>query len=133
MIVTCLFGLINIGSTVAFNALLSLATVALMGTYVISIGCVTARRFNKDTPLPPARWSLGKAGLPVNVVALLYSIYGFFWSFWPNAYDVVATNFNYACVIFVGVLGLGTVWYFVHARKIYEGPVAMVEGRTKQG
>ena len=133
VIVTCLVSLINIGSTVAFNALLSLATVALMGTYVISIGCVTLRRFNKDTTLPPARWSLGKAGLPVNVIALLYAFYGFFWSFWPNAYDVIAANFNYACVIFVGVMGFGTVLYFAYARKVYDGPVSTVEGRVKHG
>jgi amino acid transporter len=41
----CVVSLINIGSTVAFNAVLSLASTAMMGTYLISIGmsrCQTA-------------------------------------------------------------------------------------------
>ncbi len=131
MIVTLLLSLINIGSTVAFNAMLSLSTVALMATYLISIGCVTARRFNLENPLPPARWSLGKAGLPVNCIALVYACWAFFWSFWPNSHDVMATNFNWASVIFVGLMGISSLLYFVHARKVYDGPVALVEGRGK--
>lgn len=33
----CVVSLINVGSTVAFNAVLSLASTAMMGTYLISI------------------------------------------------------------------------------------------------
>jgi choline transport protein len=130
---SCLISLINIGSTVAFNAMLSLSTVALMATYVISIACVTARRFSTSTPLPPARWSLGRAGLPVNCIALVYAVWAFFWSFWPNAYHIVAENFNYACVLFVGLMGLSCALYLIHAKKVYEGPVSTVEGRGKSG
>lgn len=38
-----LVSLINIGSTVAFNAVLSLASTAMMGTYLISIGTYSLR------------------------------------------------------------------------------------------
>lgn len=130
VIFSFVMALINIGSTVAFNAMLSLSTVALMATYVISIGCVTIKRIKKQ-PLPPARWSLGRAGLPVNCIAMLYACWAFFWSFWPNSHDVVAENFNYACVIFVGAMAFSTLWYFVHARKSYAGPVSTVEGRGR--
>lgn len=34
----CVVSLINVGSTVAFNAVLSLASTAMMGTYLLSIG-----------------------------------------------------------------------------------------------
>ena len=133
IVFTCLFtvivSLINIGSTVAFNALLSLSTTALMATYTVSIGCVTLRRFRHDRPLPPSRWTLGKFGLPVNIVALVYACWSFFWSFWPNSYSVDALNFNWACVLFVGLMGVSGILYAVHARKVYEGPVVKVEGR----
>lgn len=126
VIFTCLFtiviSLINIGSTVAFNAMLSLSTVALMATYLISVGCVTLKRLRKE-PLPPARWSLGKAGLPVNLTAMLYAVWSFFWSFWPNAHDVNAVNFNWACVLFVGLMLISAVLYLTYARRKYEGPV----------
>ncbi len=120
--------LINIGSTVAFNALLSLSTCALMATYILSVGCVALKRVRGE-PLPIARWSLGRLGLPVNVAALLYTTWGFFWSFWPNAFHVHAINFNWACVLFGGLMAISVLVYTVHARKVYEGPVAKVEGR----
>jgi len=68
--------LINIGSTVAFDAMLSLSTVALMATYVASIGCVTLKRIKKQ-PLPPARWSQGRSGLPVSYIAMEYACRAF--------------------------------------------------------
>jgi choline transport protein len=135
IIFTCLFtmtiSLINIGSTVAFNAMLSLSTTALMGTYVISIGCVTLKRFRKET-FPHAAWTLGRYGLTVNCIALTYAVWSFFWSFWPNAAAVTPQNFNWACVLFVGIIGSACILYYVHARKIYEGPVAKVQGRFGQ-
>ena len=64
--------LINLGSKVAFEAMLSLATVALMATYLMSIGCVLLKRLRGEN-LPAARWSLGRAGMAVNIVALTYT------------------------------------------------------------
>ncbi|KAF4553394.1 Amino acid permease-like protein 8 [Elsinoe fawcettii] len=125
IVFTVLLSLINIGSTTAFNALLSLAVSALMATYVLSIGCVTLRRFRGE-PLPSARWSLGKYGLPVNVTALIYACWCFFWSFWPNAYEVTEVNFNWASVLFVGFMIICCAAYWLGARKKYEGPVAKV-------
>ncbi|THC91345.1 hypothetical protein EYZ11_009183 [Aspergillus tanneri] len=130
---TCAFSivmsLINLGSTVAFNAMLSLSTTALMATYLISIGCVIVRRMYNNPPLPPSRWSLGRFGLPVNVIAMVYATWSFFWSFWPNAYRVNAENFNWACVLFLGMMGVSAVVYGAYARKVYDGPVVKVEGR----
>ncbi|KAJ6446909.1 primary-amine oxidase [Purpureocillium lavendulum] len=98
------FALINIGSTVAFNAMLSLSTVALMATYLVSVG-------------------LGRYGLPVNILAMVYACWSFFWSFWPNSFKVTAETFNWACVIFVGLMALASVLYFLQAKYVYDGPV----------
>ena len=120
-----ILSLINIGSTVAFNALLSLCTVALMATYDISIRCVALKRLRGE-PLPPCRWSLGRYGLTINLIALVWSIWSFFWSCWPNSHHVTAQKFNWACVIFVGIMGISCLLYVVRARHIYEGPVVKV-------
>lgn len=69
---TCCMSLINLGSKVAFEAMLSLATVALMATYLISIGCVLLKRMRGE-PLPHARWSLGRYGTAVNTIAVVYT------------------------------------------------------------
>ena len=120
------FALINIGSTVAFNAMLSLSTVALMATYLVSVGCVMAKRLRGE-PMPRCRWSLGRYGLPINILAMVYSCWSFFWSFWPNTYAVTAETFNWACVIFVGLMALSSVLYYVQARHVYDGPVVKVQ------
>ncbi|KAK3620167.1 hypothetical protein LTR56_023561 [Elasticomyces elasticus] len=122
---TMALSLINIGSTVAFNAMLSLSTTALMATYVISIGCVTLKRVRKQ-PLPEARWTLGNAGLPINCVALLYAVWSFFWSFWPNSYSVTAKYSNWACVLLIGLMSISGLLYAFYARYRYEGPVMKV-------
>jgi amino acid transporter len=93
---TLVMSLINIGSTTAFNAFLSVAVVALMATYTISIACIFVKRLRGE-PLPPARWrllrksagpndvtgGLGQYGPPINAIALVYSVWAFFWGFWP--------------------------------------------------
>lgn len=122
---TVILSLINIGSTVAFNAFLSLGSCASVGTYLISITCVTYKRIRKQ-PLPAARWNLGKAGLPINIIAIGYAAWAFFWSFWPNEYQPTAVTFNWACALFVGAMAIATVYYWTYGRRTYEGPVAKV-------
>lgn len=55
---TALLSLINLGSTVAFNAILSIGVVALLTSYITSIGCILLKRIRGEELLP-RRWSLG--------------------------------------------------------------------------
>lgn len=124
--VSALLSLINIGSADAFNAIISLGSVSLFATYVISVSCVLHHRIVSPETLPARRWSLGRWGLPINAVAVVYSVFGFFWCFWPNAVPVTAQNFNYSSVLFVGVIGFSLVTYVVSGRKHFHGPVMLV-------
>jgi len=125
-IITILLSLINIGSSVAFNAIISLQVVALMMTYSFSISCVLYRRLAHPELLPHARWSLGRWGVPVNAVGLAFVTFSFFWSFWPNAIPITAENFNWSVVLFVGVFAICIVMFFAQGRKVYTGPVTTV-------
>ncbi|KAA6408204.1 MAG: amino acid transporter [Lasallia pustulata] len=125
---TSLLALINIGSSVAFNAIISLNLVSLMLTYMTSIGCVLLRRIRHPELLPRARWSLGRWGVPVNIGGLAYSTHAFFWCFWPNATPVDVTTFNWALVMFWGLAVIALVYYWVKGRHVYKGPVVLVEG-----
>jgi choline transport protein len=127
-VITALLSLINIGSDVAFNAIVSLNLVTLMLSYCVSIGCVLFRRLFHPHLLPHCRWSLGRWGLPVNIGGLLYSLLTFFWSFWPASTPVDLLIFNWAVVMFVGVAAISVVDYWVRGRKIFTGPVVLVEG-----
>lgn len=54
-LITMLLSFINIGSAVAFNAIISLQVVALMLSYTISVGSVLYRRIKHPELLPKAR------------------------------------------------------------------------------
>lgn len=126
---TILISLINLGSSDAFNAILSLAAVAQMGTYGISISCVLYRRITAPHLLPKAEWGLGRWGIPVNAIAVAYAWFVWFWMFWPMAIPIVpVASMNWAIVMFFGVLFIGAVFYALKARKTYFGPVTVTEG-----
>ena len=95
-VVTCLLSLINLGSAVAFNAIVSLAVGAILSSYIISISCVALRKIRKDRPLPAARWSLGRYGLPINIAAVLFLLVIYLFAFFPLATPVTAETMNWS-------------------------------------
>lgn len=125
-LISGLLSVINIGSSVAFNAIISLNVAALMYTYAVSISCVIYRKIRCPETLPPRRWSLGRAGLTINIIGLLYVCFAFFWSFWPPSPSTNAHDFNWSVVIFVAVFILSLVMYIFQGRKQYVGPVVSV-------
>jgi amino acid transporter len=128
-IISCLLSLINIGSSVAFNAIISLQLMALMATYTISIGCVLYQRtLGGGAQLPYARWSLGRWGTPINAIAFVYSAQVLFWTGWPGQGMPLLTlqNMNWSSVMFFGVMTISMVYYFIFGRTSYKGPVVLV-------
>ncbi|KAK5119439.1 hypothetical protein LTR85_007539 [Meristemomyces frigidus] len=123
-----LITLIALGSTVAFDAITSLQILSLMFTYLVTLGCIIWRRLF-GAPLAPGPWSLGRAGLPINIVAVLYCIYLVIFLPWPQDVPVTAQSFNWASVMFVGIMLLSALYYVAWARKVYKGPVVYVHSR----
>ncbi|KAL8698287.1 MAG: hypothetical protein Q9201_006657 [Fulgogasparrea decipioides] len=115
---------ISFGSTIAFNQLTSLGAVALLASYMISIGSMTWKRISAQ-PLLPSYFSLGRAGLAINVGALMFLILGFVMMFFPPAREPQVESMNWSSVIFVGVLLLSLGYYWI-ARGKYVGPVELV-------
>ncbi|KAL1864671.1 hypothetical protein Plec18167_009671 [Paecilomyces lecythidis] len=126
-LISALLSIINIGSLTAFNAIISLNVAALMFTYSMSLGCVIYRRICHPETLPPRRWSLGKWGLPINIIALLYVIFAIFWSFWPGNTPTTLDTFNWSVVMFVGVFVISLFMYFLKGHREYVGPVVGVK------
>jgi choline transport protein len=124
-LITCLLSLINIGSTVAFNAISSSATVALLSTYIISISCLVLKRI-RGQRLPPHRWTLGRFGLFINLGALAYLFTIWVFLFFPIAIPVDAATMNWNSLIYGGTLLFAVIYYFVIGRKYYVPPVALV-------
>ncbi|KAK7727621.1 hypothetical protein SLS63_007063 [Diaporthe eres] len=124
--ITALLSLINLGSTVALNAINSLGGVSFLFSYIITLVCLVWRRV-RGAPLPPRRWSLGKYGLAVNLLALAFLIPILFFYCWPLEQPVTALNLNWSSVAFCCVLLAALVHYVIKARHEYVGPVMRVK------
>ena len=131
-VLTAILCLINLGSNLAFNIIVSLSLLALLSTYMISIGCVLYRRI-KGYQLPHARWSLGRWGLPVNAFAFFYSGFVIVFSCFPVSTPVGTSDANWAPAVWAGVIIVSIVSYFLHGRKHFTAPVMFVEGRKAAG
>ncbi|KAM5434525.1 hypothetical protein McanMca71_006219 [Microsporum canis] len=124
--------LIYIGSPIAFYAMGSLITVALLQCYCLSIGCILWRRIAHPETLPPAAFPLGKLGIPVNAAAVCYALWAFFWTFWPIGYSITSKTFNWAPVLFTATLVISGIHFIFVARRKYFGPVIYIQGRNIQ-
>lgn len=118
--------LINLGSAVALNAIVSLTISALLGSYIVCIGCILSKRLRGE-PLPPAKWSLGRAGTVVNVLALVFLIPFFIFCFFPTATPVQPSTMNFNSLMFGAIFLWATGYYAVKGRKVYRPPVTIVK------
>lgn len=127
-----ILSLINLGSTLAFNIIVSLSLLGLLSTYMISIGCVLLKRI-KGEPLPYARWSLGRYGTAINAFAFLYSAFIIVFSCFPTDLPVDLGTANWAPLVWAGVIVISIVFYIVYGKRHYTAPVEFVEGRKAAG
>lgn len=131
-IISIILSLISLGSSLAFNIIVSLSLLALMSTYSLSIGCVLLRRI-KGPALPHARWSLGRWGFPINLLAVVYSSFIVLMSCFPSEPSPAPVDANWAPAIWVLVILMSVVAYVFHGRKHFTPPVMFIEGKRAAG
>ncbi|KAL8703800.1 MAG: hypothetical protein Q9201_003015 [Fulgogasparrea decipioides] len=117
-----IIALINLGSSVALNAIVSLTISALISSYILSIGCVLSKRLRGE-PMPASRFSLGKWGMAINIMALIMLIPLFFFCFFPTTNGVDAQTMNWNVVMFGGITMFATVYYIAGGSRRYRPPV----------
>jgi len=128
LIITVLLSLINIGSTAAFNSLISLTNVAFFTCYFISIGCVLLKRLRGE-PLPPCQFKVpDKLAIACSSTSLLYMAWASIICFFPDAIPVTAVSMNWAVVVYFGVVILAGLYYVFRGRKKYTPPILHVKG-----
>ena len=141
-----MLSLINLGSSVAFNAILSIGVVSLLTSYLVSISCILYKRI-RNQPLLERRWSLGKWGLPMNVVGVSYLIIAWLFAFFPLATPVTLETMyvfpgiiptetfayythpfrrNWAAAVYGGVAIVASIYFALFARRTYIAPVSRV-------
>ncbi|KAJ5752125.1 amino acid/polyamine transporter I [Penicillium odoratum] len=118
-----LLGLINIGSTTAFNAIISLAVFGLHLSYLLPIALILWRRLSTPKLLTYGPWKLGGCGVILNILSLVYLSFTCIFMLFPPYYPVTAANMNYASLIFGAVAIFSLIYWVWRGRKVYEGPV----------
>ncbi|CAN9297832.1 unnamed protein product [Alternaria alternata] len=154
--IACLLALVNIGSTIAFNGVISVAIAGLFSSYLLTSSLLLYRRctgailtpseaFDTDTTSSSTTrdgmartvwgpWRLpGAIGIANNVFACAYLSFVFFFSFWPSFAAVTPANMNWAVLVTGAIAGISAIYYAVWARKTYHGPIIEIDERDLSG
>ncbi|KAH7014576.1 amino acid permease [Microdochium trichocladiopsis] len=126
VLLTCtivtLLSLLNIGADtyVALGAVTSLSSLAIYFSYAVVLSVILHARLTMGMPV--SAWSTGRLGTPLNVFALVYTLYVMVWLPFPTAVPVTAVSMNYCGPIFLtvilGAVGAWVVW----AGRHWAGP-----------
>jgi len=116
-----LLSLINIGSTAALNAILALDLTALLTSYILSIGCLLLKRLRGE-PIPHREWSLGKAGMAINIAALCWLFPVLIFTLFPATVPVTPDGMNWGCLLFGFMVLFASGYYVVKGRHVYVSP-----------
>lgn len=120
--------LINIGSSAAFNAFISLIVTSYYCSFVLAASVMLHKRLTTPDPaLPGGPFKLGRAGIPVTVLAIAYSEFGAFFSAWPASPNPDAESMNYDILGFGATVIFNPSFWFFYGRKYYQGPVLVSE------
>ena len=135
------------GSSVAFNDVISLTLTCLYASYLVACALLLWRRctgsiksstdissFAQDEAkanLPGSAGNLvwgpwrvpGFLGIAINAFACAYLIVVWFFAFWPPATPVTAVSMNYSSLISGATAIFSALYYIFWARKTYTGPV----------
>ncbi|KAJ5792528.1 amino acid permease [Penicillium pulvis] len=124
LVASCIFALsfIQIGSTAAFNAILSLSTLGLYISYLIPLILLVLKRFTAPQDIPRGTFSLGKFGLPINLLAILFATYFSIFLPFPATVPVTAENMNYAGPVLGFVMLFACGDWVVRGRHKWQGP-----------
>jgi len=120
--VCIILGLPILGSSVAFESLLSLSTIAL---FLLYAGPGTIRITYGRKLFVPGPFSLGWWAYPIGILSTIWMVFATIVFCLPTELPVTLETFNYAPVTLAGTLILSIGWYIFPkygARNRYKGP-----------
>lgn len=103
----------------------SLGVASMLTSYMISISCIALKRIRGE-PLLPSKFDLGRLGLPINIIAVLFLFFAWIFCFFPVGPRPTVADMNWA-VLGYGIVVLFAIFYYVlRGRHVYAGPVKYV-------
>lgn len=131
-IINLLLALINIGSAVGFGAFISLIVASYYSSFILSASVMLNKRLRTpESEIPWGPFRLGRFGVPVTIVAILYSLLGAFFSMWPTTKNPNIQEMNYCVLVYGGVMIFSMLFWFVYGRHHYTGPVLEIANRDE--
>jgi choline transport protein len=118
-----ILSLIYIGSSTAYNAIISLSAIGLHISYLIPITFFMLRKL-RGPPVTFGPFSLGRWGIPVNMFALCYLCFVIIWMPFPTELPVTGQNMNYAGPLILAIILAALADWFLSGHKRFEVPVA---------
>jgi amino acid permease (GABA permease) len=125
VVVVVVLGCIYLGSTVAFNAIIASAVVALGLSYgiPIALNLMYARRKLPERALALPNW----LGWIVNIIGVVYTIVTTVLFLFPPSIPVDGTTMNYCVVAFAIIILISAFQWVIDGRKNFEGPRITIE------
>ncbi|KID99667.1 gaba permease, partial [Metarhizium majus ARSEF 297] len=119
-VIVILFGLIFLGSTSAFNAIISASVVALDLSYAMPIAVNFIQGRNA---LPDRKWKLPRwFGWTADCISLSYISLTTVLFLFPPGLPVTGSNMNYCIVAFAIIITISVFQWIVDGRKNFTGP-----------
>lgn len=118
------FFLQSLGSLVAFQAMVSIATIGLYIAYALPIILRVTLARKSFTPGP---FNLGRFGVLVGWIAVLWVATITVLFSLPVQYPITKDTLNYTPVAVGGVFILTVSWWIVSARHWFKGPITNID------
>jgi choline transport protein len=119
---TCisLYGLIFLGSTTAFSAMVGAAIIFLQTSCIIPQAILLYR--GRSKVLPVRYFSLGKFGTTVNATAVAWVVFLDVIYCFPTVIPVTEVNMNYVSVVVTGLVAFVIGLWFTSKKGNFTGP-----------
>jgi choline transport protein len=125
-----LYGLIFLGSTTAFSAMVSTCIVFLQTSCVIPQAILLYR--GRDRVLPQRHFDLGRLGAPINAIAIAWVVFLDVLYCFPTSLPVSPQNMSYVSVVSAGLVVFVVTLWFTTKKGVFTGPKIDVELLTER-
>ena len=96
---------------------------AYYSSFTLAAVVMLAKRLTiPDSELPWGPFRLGRAGVPITVAAIAYSVVGAFFALWPPKVKPEVQDMNYCVIVFGAVMALSIVFWLAYGRTHYVSP-----------
>lgn len=113
---SALIGCIYMGSTTAYNAMVTGCITFLLLSYAIPIVCLLIKGRNNIKHGP---FWLGPVGLFANVVTLCWTVFAIVFFCFPYTMPVTKDDMNYASVVLAGFTIYAVIYWFARGKRVF--------------